>query len=525
MAEITLYDAYNKPVQKAQLTQELAAPTLTGLRTIWSDAVSMGLTPASLTAILQNAATGYGYEQLALAEEMEEKDLHYAAQLGTRKRAVVQLPVSIEPGDDQDAKSKEIAEEFNETVIKNAFFRVLLEDQMDALGKGYSVSEIMWDRGAKWNPREFKWRDPKFFQFDIVTRAEIRLRDIKDPAFGIPLEPYKFIVHYPRIKCGIPLRGGLARLVAWSFLFKNYTVKDWIQFIEIFGMPLRLGRYDLAATPEDQQKLKMAVANIASDAAAILPKNMEIEFVDAMKTAGGERLFASAAEWLDKQVSKAILGQTMTADDGSSQSQALVHDEVRNDIRDSDAIQLADTLNRDLVRPWVDLNFGPQEHYPRIVFVTAEPDDGVKKSERDGNLSKNCGIRFSPAYFEREYGFQQGDIVSVGLPAQETDAAEAASGVAVKPAPKGEAMNRETGDGANRTEQLLRDKLANVADPSVTSFVELLRRAADEANALEELADTIADAFPEMSTESLAQVIAEELLRSRMAGRIDAENG
>ena len=524
MADITLYDAYGKPVQKTQLTQELAAPTLTGLRTIWNDAVSMGLTPAALSAILQEAATGYGYEYLALAEEMEEKDLHYAAQLGTRKRAVVQLPTAVEPGDEKDAKSKEIAEDFRESVVEKPTFRGLLEDQMDALGKGYSVSEIIWDRGAKWNPCEFKWRDPKFFQFDIVTRAEIRLRDIKDPAFGIPLEPYKFIVHYPKLKCGIPLRGGLARLVAWSFLFKNYTVKDWIQLIEIFGMPLRLGRYDLAATVEDQQKLKMAVANIASDAAAILPKNMEIEFIESLKTTGGERLFEGAAGYLDKQVSKAILGQTMTADDGSSKSQAQVHDEVRGDIRDSDALQLSDTLGRDLVRPWVDLNYGPQEHYPRLILVTDEPDDLVKKAERDGNLSKNSGVVFSIPYFEREYGYKPGDIVRIGLPAQETDAAAAAAGVAAKN-PKETALNRETDDGANPVEELLRNHLAKEVDPTVTSFVDLLKNLIENAGELEELAASIAAAFPEMSSESLAQVLAQEMVRSRMAGRMDVEDG
>ena len=66
------------------------------------------------------------------------------------------------------------------------------------------------------------------------------------------------------------------------------------------------------------------------------------------------------AEWLDRQTSKAVLGQTMTTDDGSSQAQATVHNEVRHDILKSDARQLANTLNRDLIQPYVDLNFGPQ---------------------------------------------------------------------------------------------------------------------------------------------------------------------
>ncbi|MCP4699306.1 MAG: DUF935 family protein, partial [Gammaproteobacteria bacterium] len=58
----------------------------------------------------------------------------------------------------------------------------------------------------------------------------------------------------------------------------------------------------------------------------------------------------------------------MTADDGSSQSQAQVHDGVRVDILRADAKSLSETLNRDLVQPFIDLNFGAQENYPRILF-------------------------------------------------------------------------------------------------------------------------------------------------------------
>jgi len=80
----------------------------------------------------------------------------------------------------------------------------------------------------------------------------------------------------------------------------------------------------------------------------------------------GRYVFARLAEWIDRQISKAVLGQTMTADDGSSHAQAQVHDEVRQDIIDADAKQLATTINRDLIKPYIDLNYGVQEEYPRM---------------------------------------------------------------------------------------------------------------------------------------------------------------
>jgi phage gp29-like protein len=94
-----------------------------------------------------------------------------------------------------------------------------------------------------------------------------------------------------------------------------------------------------------------------------------------MKGTAYAEVFQKLAEWLDGQLSKAVLGQTMTTDDGSSQSQATVHDGVRSEIKRDDARQLAATLNRDLIRPFVDLNFGPQEHYPLLQFPALDEED------------------------------------------------------------------------------------------------------------------------------------------------------
>src|SRR3546814_12737192 len=93
-----------------------------------------------------------------------------------------------------------------------------------------------------------------------------------------PLTALKFIIHTHKAKSGLPIRGGLARVAAWAWMFKNFTLKDWVVFCETFGQPLRVGRYGPEASQKDRDVLFAAVANIASDCAAIIPKGMEIEF-------------------------------------------------------------------------------------------------------------------------------------------------------------------------------------------------------------------------------------------------------
>lgn len=374
MAESPILDVNGRRIQRNALTQEVVKATTTGVHQAWAaDSISAALDPARLRTILQNAATGDILDYLVLAEEMEEKDLHYGSVLGTRKRAVSGVPVSVEAASDEP-RAKEIAEAVTKLTEKPEFSE-LVDDLLDGIGKGFSAVEPIWTLGAdqKLWPTQYKHRDPRWFTFDKETGRELLIRE--ESGEGRPIPPGKMIIHTPRLKSGIPIRGGVARLVAVAFMCKAFSLKDWMRYAELFGMPLRIGRYGPGAKPDDIAVLRRAVAQLAADAAAILPKDMQIDFQEIANSTGGAELFEKLAEWLDRQISKAVLGQTMTTDDGSSQSQANVHNDVRLDILKSDAKQLAATLNRDLVRLFVDLNYGPQEEYPRIVLQVTEPED------------------------------------------------------------------------------------------------------------------------------------------------------
>ncbi len=52
------------------------------------------------------------------------------------------------------------------------------------------------------------------------------------------------MVHTPRSKSGSVWRNGLARLVAVMYMLKSFTVRDWWAFAEVFGIPVRVGKYD-----------------------------------------------------------------------------------------------------------------------------------------------------------------------------------------------------------------------------------------------------------------------------------------
>lgn len=510
-----ILDAYGHPIQKQILDKPLAAPSLSGVRSLWNYSyITGGLTPQRLAALLKAAAEGDADAQLTLAEEMEEKDLHYASVLGTRKRAVARLPIVVEAASDS-ADDVKMADE-TRALFKRPGTKAMIEGCLDGLGKGYSVVEMLWDKSRlPWRPT-YTWRDPRFFQYDRETLTQLRLKDEADMVNGIPLAPYKFIVHEPRLKMGIPLRNGLARLAAWTYCFKNFTIKDWMAFCEVFGMPLRVGKYRPGETEDNINILKSAVANLGSDAAAVIPEGMLIEFVDGVKSQGGESLFERVADFFDKQMSKAILGQTMTADDGSSQSQATVHNEVREDLRDADADQLAETLLRDLIIPYINLNWGPRENYPQLFLRQPDSTDITVLADALAKLVPLGGIRIEASQVLDRLGFSDAapDAVCLGDKPPVNDSAKNTALNREQPSPQFTPVQQSI-------ENLKAAAIDAAADP-LQAVVGQIKEIIEGAASFEEAMARLDDAYGAVDGRALADILAQSMFMAQMAGRIDA---
>ncbi|CDZ61415.1 Mu-like prophage FluMu protein Gp29 [Neorhizobium galegae bv. orientalis] len=358
-----------RPIVIQTLSEEIATPTVAGVRRTHEERVASGLTPERLGTILRDAAIGEARSYLTLAEEMEERYLHYASQLQTRRLAIEGIEVTVEAGKAKTNIVDAVTELVNDTEFGEA-----LGNLTDGISKGYAAVEMMWEYERKTlRPVNYIARDPRFFQVDRLTLSEMRLA-VDGSIEGVELPQAKFLRHMPRTKMGLPLRRGMARPAAWGYLIQQFTLQDWAAFSEVYGMPLRVGKYNAAASPADKRTLLKAVASIANDAAAIIPAGMDIEFHE-VNGANGAAVFGGLLEYVDKQISKLVVGQTMTSDDGSSLGQAKIHNEVRLDILRADCKQLARTANRDLIQPFVDLNFGPQDHYPQVQLLVADPED------------------------------------------------------------------------------------------------------------------------------------------------------
>lgn len=515
MAQSKILDQYGRPIQYDKLTEELAGARTTGIRQIWHHSVANGLTPGRLASILQAAAEGSAHDYLTLAEEMEERDLHYASVLGTRKLAVSGLSIRVEAASD-DAEDVRRADQLKE-IVDSPGFGELQADLTDALGKSYAVSEIMWDRSGKtWNPLRFEPRDQRFFQFDRDTGRELRLLDEADMVDGIPLAPYKFIVHLPRIRSGLPIRGGLARLAAVGYMCKAWTWKDWMGFADIFGMPMRVGRYGPGASKDDIATLMSAVANLGSDAAAVIPDSMRIDFTQAANVTGAGDFFKGLAEWWDKQVSKAVVGQTMSTDDGSSQAQAVIHNEVRLDLLKADAKAESNTLNRYFVRPWCDLNFAPGRGYPRLILDVPQPENTKLLVEALKELVP-LGLRVEQSVIR--------DKLNIPAPAEGAELLGVPTPVAPAMA---QALNSEQAPARPAVLDIVDNQVRTMERATaipLDDMVDQIKELLDSVSSLEEFRDRLIEVYPAMNASQLADAMADGLVAASLAGRDDLLRG
>jgi phage gp29-like protein len=488
-----LVDLHGQPLRKEVLKQELAGATLAGVRSPIAGYPADGMNPVRLANLLREADQGNPERYFELAEQIEERDLHYLGVLGTRKRSVSQIDATVEAASDaaEDVRRADMVREWlrRDELAEETF------DILDAIGKGDSFTEIMWDTSeGQWTPGRLEWRDPRWFTYDRRDLRTPLLRGGEDGnSADCPLPLFKFVRLTLKAKSGLPVRSGIARVAAWAWMFKAFTQRDWAIFAQTYGQPVRIGKYAPGADKSDKATLFRAVANIAGDCAAIIPQGMEIEFVESANVGAGSDLYERRADWLDRQVSKAVLGQTGTTDmksGGLGDGGNKVHDRVAGDIETADCKALAAALNRDLIRPWlttiVPMGKKVQLSEVRDKLGLADPDEGAE-------------LLHAPT----------SPVAAVPPAARATPAQPSLHGQQSKPAAfPGYAIG---------------DKLTTDTAPEIAKMAEAIEAMLEKAPDLDAFRDMLFAAYPDIDTSKLGAMIAPGLVAAAAAGMADVE--
>jgi len=541
-----LYDQFGREIEvkKRPETREIAVTTI---RDRWSNYPSGGLTPQSLATIFKEADNGDVVRQAELFEEMEEKDTHLFSELQTRKNAVTGLDYDVAPFS-ESAEDKKIRDFIADCVFGLDSFEEALLDLLDAIGKGYSLAELLWridggravidriawvhakkvlfyERGAA-NQWQKSYEVPK-----ILTEAQ--------PINGEAMPAFKLVYHRYKARSGYDTRAGLLRVCAWMYLFKNYGVKDWVAFAEVFGMPLRLGKYDAGASKEDKDALRAAIYSLGADAAGIISKNTEIEFVESIKGTGTINIYEALAAFCDKQMSKAILGQTATTEGtpgklGNEDAQ----DRVRHDLVKADCEALSSTIRRQIIRPLVGYNFGWDKPLPWFKILYERAEDLAQlmtvykgASEIGQPISQeHVSERFKiplPAKGETPLvppspstGEGWGGGANAPLAAKMRPWTGALPGTRVVVAADGQIASAGELDAADH----ISVALSAAAAPATDALMASLKSLVETAGSLEEIRAGVVNLYGEMDPADLGAIIARAMAVAEMAGMAEVKD-
>lgn len=363
--------------QRPETALQTDAAQITATGRVIADHPSNFITPAKMRGLFEDAESGDITAQHELFADIEERDSDIGANMGTRKRALLTLDWRVSPPRNATPQEEKLAEAAFEMMDGLGGFDDLLIDLMDAVGHGFAALEIEWRLSdGLYLPHRFTHRPQSWFKWD---KDDTLLLKTPDNPMGTELWPLGWVVHSHKSRSVQQARNGLFRTLAWLYMFKHYAVHDFAEFLELYGMPIRIGKYGAGATDGEKRTLLRAVAEIGHNAAGIMPEGMEIELHNAASgTTAASNPFLQMAEWCEKSAARLILGQTLTSGaDGKSSTNALgmIHNEVRRDLLVSDAKQIAQTITQQIILPFVQVNFGDAARTPRFEFDTREAAD------------------------------------------------------------------------------------------------------------------------------------------------------
>ena len=213
------------------------------------------------------------------------------------------------------------------------------------------------------------------------------------------------------IEAGAPDNLGLLLKAATQTIPKKNMLAFWDTFGEIFGMPMRIARTS-SRDPKEHNQLMQMLQKAGATQSMVAGIDTEIEFVETGKT-DSYNVYLQRVEVANAELSKLIIGQTMTIEDGSSLSQSQTHLQVFENLVDSDCDMLRDMVNNQLLPRMVRHGFpvkGLRFEWDEAVDYTPEQQVAYETMIADR-------YEVDPAYFAEKYSIPVGERRNATLPA------------------------------------------------------------------------------------------------------------
>jgi len=303
-------------------------------------------------------------------------DAHVRACINLKKLGILSVGWRVEPAD-ESALARE-AQQFvlyNLQHMRGGVFSLLWRT-LDALAKGYAVLEKLYTRADTPPYRGyyllagFKSKDPSLFSFEVDAYRNIRALLLHTPAgetLSLPRE--KFILYAYNARYESPVGESDLKAVYPHWRAKQRILQMWELFLAKYASPTLIGSYKRTLPPAQQDALLKALDRVQQETAIVVPEDVKVEALDYKQ--GGADSYAQAITYHNAEIAKAILGETLTTDEGQrvgSLALGQVHLKVlQTQLRALRADLAERVMQEQVIRPLIQINM-PNAPEPRFVW-------------------------------------------------------------------------------------------------------------------------------------------------------------
>lgn len=232
---------------------------------------------------------------------------------------------------------------------------------------------------------------------NVIPERGLLLKDAQNPeGEAIAFRDFSNFLIYIQLS---PDAVGILERIAPMTIYKRHSWAAWDEFEQIFGVPIRIAK-TMINTKKHKDELQSWLEVMGTSAYAIFDKQTEIEIKENQKT-DSFNVFMQKISMINKEMSKGVVGQTMTMDDGSSQSQANVHMEIFDEITKADIMDMQDWFSDDFIPVMRNLGYDiPEGHYMELVEkAIIKPADKIKIDQ----VLLGAGYNMTREYIEGTY--------------------------------------------------------------------------------------------------------------------------
>lgn len=313
-------------------------------------------------------------------------DTHLSSVLEKRKSAILSSGIEFSRNGKPDEKIGEL--------LSSPWFLEFLSDLLDTVWWGHSLFQFEPDKDG-------------WLSYNLIPRKHVDpirriIHRMQSDIHGVSWDEYDRL-----LSVGKPhALGELIKDIPWT-LYKRGDVADWAQFAELFGQPIREYIYN-PTDDEARSSLMNDIYEGGGSSVYMHPEGSNMTLLEAGNKTGSSDLYKGLADFCNAEMSKHVLGNTLTTEAGNKGTQALgtVHQKVEDRLQTQDKLFVLNVLNYQMTDLFE--SFGIRVHGGKFAFITPKDTNLTQRILIDTQIAEQ-GVPISHDYWYETYGIPKPD--------------------------------------------------------------------------------------------------------------------